>query len=220
MFVLYWQSGTHQHHQILPTLAPQLLQTRQGVLPYRHSHLLAHPNLSRAGAATPLLRLGPLDVLQTPLPLRQRRLELLVFIVSLETLGAQLVLVGGEYGLAEVLAAQLADEGQARRREEHLLADLGGVRHVGDRDELRDGVVALEEDVEGVGVGECGEEERGDIVGEGGGRGGAEELHGDQGFVLYGGEEAEVGVGGEEVVEFGGQLLRGCGRLTLAFDGS
>lgn len=203
------QNSTHQHHQGLPTLTAQLLQRRQRILLHRHTHLLAHVHLPRGSAPTTLLGLGLLDPLQAPLALRQRRLQLLVLVMAREPSRRQLVLGRSEDGLAEVLPSQLAHERQPRRGEEHLLADFGGVGNVGDGDELGHGVVALEEDVERVGIGEGGDEEGGDVLVEGGGRGGCEELAGYEGFILDGDEEAE-GVCREKLVELGCQLLRGC----------
>jgi hypothetical protein len=93
-----------------------------------------------------------------------------VLVVPLEALRGELVPGGGVDGVSEVLAAQLAHQGQPGRGEQHLLPDLGDVRDVADGDEPRRGVVALEEEVEGLGICEGWGDEGGDIVGEGGGR--------------------------------------------------
>lgn len=168
-------------------------------------------DLPRARPPAALLGLGPLDALEAPLLLGQRRLELLVLVVLLEALGRDLLLGRGEDGLAEVLAAQLAHEREPRRREKHLLADLGDVRDVRHRREPGDRGVPLEEDVHGVGVGQGGEDELGDVLGEGGrGGGGRQQADGHEGLILDGGEEPEVGVGLEELVELGVELLGSC----------
>lgn len=132
--------------------------------------MLAEVDLPGAGAPGALNCLGLLYALEAPLLLGQGRLELLVLVVLLEALRGELVAGGGVDGLAEVLAAQLAHQGQPGRGEQHLLPDLGRVRDVADGDEPRRRVVALEKKVERLRVGEGGEDEGVDVVGEGGGR--------------------------------------------------
>lgn len=202
-------NSTHQHHQVLAALTTQLLQRRQRILMHGHTHLLTHVHLPRASSPTALLGFSVFDTLQAPLALRERRLELLMLVVPRKPGGRQLFLSRSEDSLTKVLSSQLAYERQPRRGEEHLLAHLGGVGDVGDGDKLGHGVVALEEDIEWVGVGQGGNEEGGDVVVEGGGRGGCEKLDWHEGFILDGDEEAK-GICREELVELGCQLLRGC----------
>lgn len=69
-----------------------------------------------------------------------------------------------------------------------------------------------EDDVEGcVGLEVRGQE--GEVGGEVGGRG-SEDLEGGHGLILDGCDEAEVGRGGEEVLELGDELLGGCGGVS------
>lgn len=139
--------GTHQHNQHAPATAAQVGQCLQGVVLDWHVHSRAQVNLTHARASAGL-GLGPLHLTQRPLLLGQGRVQAGVLIVSGETGGGQLVGGSGENGLAEVLGPELAHERQARRREEHLLAHLGGIGNVGDGDEARRIVVAPEENVE------------------------------------------------------------------------
>lgn len=162
--------ATYQRHQTPASVGLQLLEGLQRVFHYRHGHALAEVDLPGSSAPGALDGLGLLDTLEAPLLLSQRRLELLVLVVLVEALGGELVAGGGVDGLAEVLTAQLADQGQPRRGEQHLLPDLGRVRDVADGDEPRRRVVALEEEVERLRVGEGGEDEGVDVVGEGGRR--------------------------------------------------
>lgn len=162
--------ATHQSHQTLATVGLQPLECLQRVVEYGHGHALAHVDLPRPSAPGALDSLSLLDALEAPLLLCQRGLELLVFVVFLEALRGELIAGGGVDGLAEVLAAQLAHQGQPRRGEQHLLPDLGRVRDVADGDEPGRRVVALEEEVEWLRVGEGGEDMGVDVVGESGGR--------------------------------------------------
>lgn len=199
------ESCSYEHDQ---DAAPvQLLHGCEGVRGNGHGEGLAEVDLPRPGAGAGL-GLGLLDGTKAALLLGERSLELGVGIVLDETLGGELFRGSGEDGLAEVLGAKLADEGQAGRGEEHLLADLGGVGDVGDGGEVWCGVVAAKEGVEGF-IGLEVRLEGREVVGEG--RGGPrEELDGFEGLGVDCGEEAKVVVGGEESVELGDELLGGC----------
>lgn len=202
---------TYQHNEALALLAAHLAQGHQRVGGDGHVHVLAEMDLalSRAGAG---LGLGALDLAEGALLLGEGRLELGVAVVLGEALGAQLLGRGGEDGLAEVLGPQLAHQRQPRRREQHLLADLGRVGHVRDGDEPRRVRVPLQQDVEGLGGLQV-RGQRGQVAREVG-RGRGERRQRRQGFVFDGDEETEEGVVGQELVELGDQLLRCCRQAT------
>lgn len=156
--------------------------------------MVAEVDLLDAGARAGLL-LCPLDGAQALFLFRQRRIQLDMGVVLREAGGGQFGGVGDEEGFPEVLAAQLTRECQSSRCEEHLLPDLGGVGDVGDGDQLGSGLMAAEDDVEGL-VGLEVRGQRRQVLGEGGGWGcGREQLNGHERLGFDRRQEAEVGVG-------------------------
>lgn len=172
-------------------------------------------DLARSRAHAGLL-FGAAHLTQTPLLLRERGLDRGVSVVLLEAGGAELLGGRGKEGIAEVLAAQLAHEGEARRGEQHLLAHWGSVGHVRHGHQGRAGRVAPEDDIQGL-IGLDVWPEEGFDIGckRGARRRRGQQLEGLQLFGRDGREEAKMAVRPEEVVELGDQLLRRCGRLAI-----
>jgi len=208
------QGGLYQHHQ-RPRGPTQRLQRLQRILGNRRGQILAQMDLARSRPHAGLL-FGTAHLAQAPLLLGERGFDGGVGVVLLETGGAELLGDGGEEGVAEVLAPQLAHEGEAGRCEQHLLAHRGGVGHVRHGHQGRAGRVAPQDDVQGL-IGLDVRPEEGLDIGckRGARRRRGQQLEGLELFGRDGREEAKVSVGREEVVELGDQLLRRCGQLAI-----
>lgn len=182
---------THKRNNPHPLTHRQLLQRHHRIIPHRHRHLASQMNLPLTRSTARLL-LRAFHLAQTLLLLRQRRVQRRVRIVLLKPSARQLLGRRREDGLPEVFRPQLAHERQPRRGEQHLLPHGRRVGHVGDGDQGRGGVVAPEDDVEGLFLFDVRGQEGVDVGGEGGaGGGGGQGLDGLELFVGDVNEEAE-----------------------------
>jgi hypothetical protein len=173
------------------------------------------PALRKALAlrAAALERFGFPDVLQSLLFRRKRVRALGMLDMPLPSVGCQFVGLGAEYALRKVLAAKLPHKREACCGEQHLLAYRRCVGDVCDSDEGfvwgGENIVAAEEDVERlVGLDEVLQVR--EVFEEGhmsrwDGRGGHDY------FLRYGGEDAALGCGRDEVLERFLELRRGWG---------
>lgn len=165
-----------------------LLDRRQCILLHWHIQVLAQVNLPIPSPTAGCL-FRPLDLSQGPLLLRQRRIQLSVSLMLLEPGLGQLLLGSREDRLAEMLRAKLTDQGQSRRRKEHLLPHGSIIGHMCDGEELRRSVMAAQDSVEGS-IGLDVRLEGGKVVGERG-RLRLQGFDGDEGFLVDGDDETK-----------------------------